>query len=35
MSFAKEAWPFVLPFALLGVGLLRYRTPALGRPPPA
>jgi phosphatidylserine decarboxylase len=30
MSFAKEAWPFVLPFALLGVGLFATGHPRWG-----
>ena len=30
MSFAKEAWPFVLPFALLGVGLIATGHPRWG-----
>ncbi len=30
MSFAKEAWPFVLPFALLGVALLAIGHPRWG-----
>ncbi len=30
MSFAREAWPFVLPFVVLGAGLLVFKHPAWG-----
>lgn len=30
MSFAKEAWPFVLPFAALAAALFTFRQPAWG-----
>jgi len=30
MSFAKEAWPFVLPFALLSAGLFAFSQPRWG-----
>ncbi|MEM7355236.1 MAG: phosphatidylserine decarboxylase [Acidobacteriota bacterium] len=30
MTFAREAWPFVLPFVILAAGLFWYRQPAWG-----